>query len=75
MLNPDGKHTLLILSRHARDYHRLIEAARLPRLDIAWTSDAGGATPNNTFGTADIVLGEPTLLRQALDTRRPVRPS
>ena len=32
-------HRLLILSRHARDYHRLVEAARFSDLDIISISD------------------------------------
>ncbi len=46
---------LLILSRDAGDYTRLIEDARLP--DLAFTSDPA---------QSDIVLGEPKLIRDAL---------
>jgi phosphoglycerate dehydrogenase-like enzyme len=46
---------LLILSRDADEYKRLIEAARLPDLELA-TEPA----------TCDIVLGEPKLIRDVL---------
>lgn len=46
---------LLILSRDADEYKRLIEAARLPDLELA-------TEPS----TCDIVLGEPKLIRDAL---------
>lgn len=47
--------TLLILSRDAEEYKRLIASARLP--DLTLTSDAT---------QSDIVLGEPKLIREAL---------
>ena len=34
-------HKLLIISRHAADYRRLIDAARLPDLEMTAASDAG----------------------------------
>ena len=37
-------HRLLILSRHARDYHTLVEAARLPDLAITATTDPAVAS-------------------------------
>jgi phosphoglycerate dehydrogenase-like enzyme len=46
---------LLILSRDAAEYRRLIAAARLPDLEIS--SDPS---------TSDVVLGEPKLIRDAL---------
>jgi phosphoglycerate dehydrogenase-like enzyme len=46
---------LLILSRDEDEYRRLIEAARLPDLEIS--SDPS---------TSDIILGEPKLIRDAL---------
>ena len=46
---------LLLLSRDADEYKKLIEAARLPKLEIT-------AEPYE----ADIVLGEPKLIRDAL---------
>ena len=56
-------HSLLILSRHADAYARLVEAAHLPDLAIASSADpAGVASPD----AHDIVLGEPSLIRGAL---------
>ena len=57
-------HSLLILSRHARDYHRLIAAADLPGLSLTSTTNPADAAA----GAAgfDLALGEPSLLRQAL---------
>lgn len=48
-------HQLLILSREAEEYRRLIEEAHLPDLDI--TSD---------YAQATIVIGEPRAIREAL---------
>jgi phosphoglycerate dehydrogenase-like enzyme len=59
-------HKLLILSRHAPDYHRLIEAARLPGIEITAVTDPP-ALPSAEF---DVALGEPSLIRQVL-TRLP----
>jgi phosphoglycerate dehydrogenase-like enzyme len=47
-------HRLLILSRHADAYHRLIEAARLPDLQVVSSDDC------------DVVLGEPSLVAPAV---------
>jgi phosphoglycerate dehydrogenase-like enzyme len=47
-------HRLLILSRHAEAYRRLIEAERLPNLDIVSSEDC------------DVVLGEPSLVAPAI---------
>jgi phosphoglycerate dehydrogenase-like enzyme len=56
-------HSLLILSRHADAYARLVEAAHLPDLAIASSAGpAGVASPD----AHDIVLGEPSLIRGAL---------
>ena len=57
-------HTLLILSRHADAYRRLIEAARLPRLEIVSTT-ASADLPSSA-PACEIVLGEPSLIRDAL---------
>lgn len=62
---PDRPHTLLILSRHANDYRRLIETAKLPGL-----TTMSASTPANLpdgGGACDVALGEPSLLREALD--------
>src|SRR3989442_3287402 len=56
-------HRLLILSRHARDYHRLVEAAHFSDLDIISISDPVDAA---RASDCDIALGEPSLLRGAL---------
>ena len=57
-------HGLLILSRHATEYHQLIEAARLPQLGIVSTTDPADLPPSATL--CDVALGEPSLLRDAL---------
>jgi phosphoglycerate dehydrogenase-like enzyme len=57
-------HTLLILSRHADAYRRLIEAARLPQLEILSTPRPGDLPAACTV--CDIAIGEPTLIRDAL---------
>ena len=49
--------TLLILSRHADAYRRLIEEAALAGLEIVGAAAAG---------RVDIVFGEPSLIRDAL---------
>jgi phosphoglycerate dehydrogenase-like enzyme len=51
-------HTLLILSRHAEAYRGLIEAARLPDLAIVVRGSS----------EVDVVLGEPSLIRDALSS-------
>ncbi len=55
-------HDLLILSRHAADYQRLIDAARLPQLRLIASSDPHVAAADRF----EIVLGEPSLVRSAL---------
>ena len=57
-------HKLLILSRHARDYHGLIDAAALPELDVTSTTDPADAAAR--AGGYDLALGEPSLLRLVL---------
>jgi phosphoglycerate dehydrogenase-like enzyme len=56
-------HRLLILSRHAPAYHRLVDDAHLPDLDVTSAADAAGVASPDAH---DIVLGEPSLIRQAL---------
>jgi phosphoglycerate dehydrogenase-like enzyme len=56
-------HSLLILSRHAGDYHQLVEAARLPNLSI--TTASAPPLPAAASG-CDLVLGEPSLIAPAL---------
>jgi len=55
---------LLILSRHADAYRELVAAARLPDLRITTASTALNVEP--TAAAADLVLGEPSLIREAL---------
>src|SRR6266852_5358406 len=57
-------HSLLILSRRAADYHRLVGAAQLPELAITSTTDAVEAGAR--AGDYDMMLGEPSLFRQVL---------
>ena len=51
-------HRLLILSKHADAYHRLVQAAALPDLAIVADADADAS--------CDIVFGEPSLVAPAL---------
>ena len=64
-------HTLLILSRFARDYHHLIESARLPDLSVTSTTDPAEATADGA--SFDLALGEPALLRQVMPVLTAVR--
>ena len=64
-------HSLLILSRHAREYHRLIAAADLPDLAIISTTDPADAVSRGA--DADLAFGEPSLLRQILPSLRALR--
>jgi phosphoglycerate dehydrogenase-like enzyme len=57
-------HALLILSRHAGDYHHAVAAARLPDLSIASTTDPDRLP--DSAPACDVVLGEPALVRQVL---------
>jgi phosphoglycerate dehydrogenase-like enzyme len=61
-------HRLLILSRHAPAYHRLIEQADLQRLTVLTALDLSGL--DGPTSECDIVLGEPSLIAPAL-TRLP----
>jgi phosphoglycerate dehydrogenase-like enzyme len=64
-------HSLLILSRRARDYHRLVAAARLPDLSITSTSEPADAAAR--AGEYDVAFGEPSLLRQVLPSLAALR--
>lgn len=64
-------HQLLILSRHADDYHRLIDAARLPELQVVSASVAADLPAG--ADRCEIVLGEPSLVRGALPRLRAAR--
>jgi phosphoglycerate dehydrogenase-like enzyme len=57
-------HNLLILSQHADAYHRLVAAAGLPHLTIVSTTDPADALARAR--DADLALGDPSLLRQAI---------
>ena len=64
-------HSLLILSRRAADYHRLVGAAQLPDLEITSTTDAVEAAAR--AGDYDVMLGEPSLFRQVLPAMTALR--
>jgi phosphoglycerate dehydrogenase-like enzyme len=57
-------HRLLILSRLARDYADLVEAARLPDLAITAMTEAAGPPAN--AASFDLAFGDPKLLRQMM---------
>lgn len=57
-------HTLLILSRHAPAYRRLIEPADLPDLRLLHSTDLSSL--DGSTSESDIVLGEPSLVAPAL---------
>jgi len=57
-------HKLLIVSRHADAYRRLIDAARLPALELRSASDPAEAAAHGS--DCDMVLGEPSLIRPIL---------
>jgi hypothetical protein len=56
-------HRLLILSRHAGVYARLVETAQLPDLEITPAVDSHAVPALDSY---DMVLGEPSLIREAL---------
>ncbi len=56
-------HRLLILSRHAGAYARLVETAQLPDLEITPAVDSHAVPAPDSY---DVVLGEPSLIREAL---------
>ncbi|HVB37342.1 MAG TPA: D-2-hydroxyacid dehydrogenase [Vicinamibacterales bacterium] len=57
-------HHLLILSRHASEYHRLIDGEHPPDLEIVSTADPAHALRDGAG--CDLVLGEPSLIAQVL---------
>jgi phosphoglycerate dehydrogenase-like enzyme len=57
------RHRLLILSRHADDYRRLVDAARLPDLDVESSSDIEHIA---RVSELDLAFGEPSLLAPVL---------
>jgi phosphoglycerate dehydrogenase-like enzyme len=66
-----ASHTLLILSRHARDYERLLAAASLPGLAISAATDNGQLS--ESAAACDLVFGEPALIAPALSRLPAVR--
>jgi phosphoglycerate dehydrogenase-like enzyme len=64
-------HRLLILSRHARDYHRLVDAARLPDLEVTSTADPADVT--SRAAEFDLAFGEPSLLKHVLPSMAALR--
>jgi phosphoglycerate dehydrogenase-like enzyme len=64
-------HALLILSRHAPDYERLIRAAALPQLTIAASPD--GQRLSDTAAACDVIFGEPSLIAPVLTQLRSAR--
>jgi len=64
-------HALLILSRRARDYERLISAAALPDLVVTPAGDPADVLPR--AAEFDLALGEPSLLRQLLPSLTALR--
>jgi phosphoglycerate dehydrogenase-like enzyme len=57
-------HRLLILARRASDYHRLVDAARLPDLEVTSTPDPAAIAAR--AGDFDLAFGEPSLIGRAL---------
>ena len=57
-------HKLLIVSKHADAYRRLIDAARLSDLTITSVSDPADAVARG--GDSDLVFGEPSAIRPIL---------
>jgi phosphoglycerate dehydrogenase-like enzyme len=57
-------HKLLILSRDAGEYRRLIEAAQLPGLEIVASSDVAAGLARGVG--CDLAFGEPSLIARAL---------
>src|SRR3954468_8858270 len=64
-------HRLVILSRRAREYAELIEAASLPELAIVSTADPAETTA--TAASFDLALGDPALLARAMPSLTDVR--
>jgi phosphoglycerate dehydrogenase-like enzyme len=57
---------LLILSRQADQYHKLVDAANLPGLELVSTSSVSEAV--STGAGCEVVFGEPSLIRDVLPT-------
>lgn len=57
-------HKLLILSKHAEAYRRLIASADLPDLEIVASTDPADAVARGS--DSDLVMGEPSVIRSTL---------
>jgi phosphoglycerate dehydrogenase-like enzyme len=57
-------HTVLILTKHPDEYARLVAAEALPDLAVVATADVGDGVAR--AGSAGILLGDPTRVREAL---------
>jgi phosphoglycerate dehydrogenase-like enzyme len=57
-------HKLLILSKHAEAYRRLIASADLPDLEIVASTDPADAVARAS--DSDLVMGEPSVIRSTL---------
>jgi len=55
---------LLILARQADKYHQLVEAAKLPELELVSTLSVTGAV--SIGESCEILFGEPSLIREVL---------
>jgi phosphoglycerate dehydrogenase-like enzyme len=64
-------HRLLILSRHAREYHRLVDGANLRDVEVTSASDPAEAAAR--AADFDLAFGEPSLLRQVLPSLTALR--
>jgi len=64
-MNREPEHKLLILSKHASEYQRLIEDADFTDLDVVSTSDPIEA--KTLAVDCDLVFGEPILIRDVID--------
>lgn len=62
---------LLVLSKHADEYRKLVEDARLPGLELVAASKVDEAVPISA--DCEIVFGEPTLIREALSALKSLR--
>lgn len=59
-----SEHKLLIVSKHAQEYQRLIAAADLPGLELVVPSSPAEARSQGA--DCDLVFGEPVLIREVL---------
>lgn len=64
-------HKLLILSRRAPEYRKLIDAAALAHLDVTSTSDPAEAIAR--ANDRDLMLGDPSLVRETLSSMKRLR--